>query len=345
MPTAGGRPAIRIRSAREGRRCDWAGVRGGGGVKERAAAASSAQRWESQPGAIPGAHQIAVFRGILLMCAGVSLFPFMNAAVKLLGARYPANEIVWARFTGHLIVMLAVFLPQYGWRLFATRRPAVQIGRGLLMLVGNALFVVAITHVPLATASAIGFTAPLIVTALAVPLLREHVGIRRWSAVLIGFAGALVIIRPGAGLNDPMLLLLLLGSSTHALYLIATRWIGRYDDPATSIVYSALMGSLIMSVVLPFSFVWPRDAFDFAMLCSLGLIGSAGHYLVIRAFRHGPAAVIAPLSYVELIGTATLGYLIFDNFPDLWTWVGAAIIIASGVYIALRERRLRAAGR
>jgi drug/metabolite transporter (DMT)-like permease len=213
------------------------------------------------------------------------------------------------------------------------------------MLVGNALFVVAIAHVPLATASAIGFTAPLIVTALAGPLLREHVGIRRWSAVLIGFAGALVIIRPGSGFDDPMLLLLLFGSVTHALYLVATRWVSNYDDAATSIVFSALMGSLIMSLVLPFSFVLPRDPFDIAMLCSLGLIGAAGHYLVIRAFRNGPAAVIAPLGYVELIGTATLGYLIFDNFPDVWTWIGAAIIIASGLYIALRERRLRAAGR
>jgi drug/metabolite transporter (DMT)-like permease len=222
----------------------------------------------------------------------------------------------------------------------------VQIGRGLLMLIGNALFVVAIVHVPLATASAIGFTAPLIVTALAGPLLREHVGLRRWSAVLIGFAGALVIIRPGGGLpggafDNPMLLLLLLGSATHALYLIATRWIGHYDDPATSIVYSALMGSLITSLVLPFAFVWPRDAFDLAMLGSLGLIGAAGHYLVIRAFRHGPAAVIAPLGYVELVGTATLGYLIFGNFPDTWTWIGAAIIVASGIYIAIRERRRR----
>ncbi|MGE3279640.1 MAG: DMT family transporter [Alphaproteobacteria bacterium] len=286
-----------------------------------------------------------ITKGIILIACGVSLFPFMNAAVKLLGAHYPANEIVWARFTGHLIVILAVFLPRYGWRLLATRRPAVQIGRGLLMLIGNVLFVIAIAHVPLATAAAIGFTAPLIVTALAGPLLREHVGIRRWSAVLVGFAGALVIIRPGVGFGDPMLLLLLLGSATHALYLIATRWVGNYDDPATSIVHSALIGSLIMSLVLPFSFVWPRDAFDLAMLGSLGLIGAAGHYLVIRAFHYGPAAVIAPLSYVELVGTAALGYLIFDNFPDLWIWVGAAIIIASGLYIALRERRLRAAGR
>lgn len=309
---------------------------------------------EAIPASGMPSHQAAVLRGILLMCAGVSLFPFMNAAVKLLGARYPANEIVWARFTGHLIVMLLVFLPQYGSRLLATRRPAVQIGRGMLMLIGNALFVIAIVQVPLATASAIGFTAPLIVTALAGPLLHEHVGIRRWSAVLIGFAGALVVIRPSGGLgggfpggvfNNPMLLLLLLGSAMNALYLIATRWIAHYDDPATSIVFSALTGSLIMTLVLPFSFVWPRDAFDLAMLCGIGVIGAVGHYLVICAFRHGPAAVIAPLGYVELVGTATLGYLIFDNFPDLWIWVGAAIIIASGLYIALRERRLRAAGR
>ena len=280
-------------------------------------------------------------RSILLMCAGVSLFPFMNAAVKLLGAQYPVNEIVWARFTGHLAVMLLLFLPQFGWRLLATRRPAVQIARSLLMLAGNVLFVIAIARVPLATASAIGFTAPLIVTALSVPLLRERVGIRRWSAVLIGFAGALLVIRPGSGFNDPFVPLLLLGSAFHALYLIATRWVSRYDDPATSIVFSALLGSLIMTIALPLGFVLPRDPLDLAMLCSLGLLGGAGHYLVIRAFQYGPAAVIAPLGYVELIGTATLGYLVFDNFPDLWTWIGAAIIIASGLYIALRERRLR----
>src|SRR4051794_17581023 len=218
-------------------------------ARDQSAVADVSVRRDSDPWEIT--------KGILLITCGVSLFPFMNAAVKLLGARYPANEIVWARFTGHLIVMLMVFLPHYGGRLLATRQPAVQIGRGLLMLIGNALFVVAIAHVPLATASAIGFTAPLIVTALAGPLLREHVGVRRWSAVLIGFAGALVIIRPGGGpgggFNDPMLLLLLLGSATHALYLIATRWIGNYDDPATSIVFSALVGSLIMSLVLPFS--------------------------------------------------------------------------------------------
>ena len=283
-----------------------------------------------------------VLRGILLMCAGVAMFPFMSAAQKLLAGRYPVPEIVWARFTGHLLVMLLVFLPHYRWRLLATRRPAVQIARSLLMLASNALYVVAIARVPLATASAIGFTAPLIVTALSVPLLHESVGIRRWSAVALGFAGALLIIRPGSGLRDPAVLLLLLGSTAYALYQIGTRWVTFYDAPATGIVFTALLGSLVTSVVLPFVFVMPRDLLDFALFGSLGLLGGTGHYLVIRAFQAGPAAVIAPLGYVELIGTATLGYLIFGNFPVLWTWVGALVIIASGLYIAFRERRRRA---
>lgn len=291
-----------------------------------------------------GPRQPDVLRGILLMCAGVAMFPFMNAAVKWLGARYPVGEIVWARFTGHLLVMLAVFLPHHGRRLLATRRPAVQIARSLLMLASNGLFVMAISRVPLATASAIGFTSPLIVTALSVPLLHESVGIRRWSAVIVGFAGALLVIRPGSGLHDPAVLLLLLGSAAYALYQIATRWVSFYDSAPTGIVFTALLGALVMSCVLPFVFVLPKNPLDIALFASLGVLGGAGHYLVIRAFQAGPAAVIAPLGYVELIGTATLGYLIFDQFPDLWTWIGAAVIIASGLYIAFRERK-RAAGR
>jgi drug/metabolite transporter (DMT)-like permease len=284
-----------------------------------------------------------IVRGILLMCAGVSMFPFMNAAVKLLAAHYPATQITWARFTGHLVFMTIVFLPQYRWRLLATRRPAVQIARSLLMLGSNLVFVIAIAHVPLATASAIGFTSPLLVTALSVPLLHESVGWRRWSAVIVGFAGALIVIRPGSGFADPAVLLLLLSSAAYALYQIATRWVSFYDSAATGIIFSALLGSLVMSLPLPLVWTPLQNWFDLAIFCSLGLLGGFGHYLVIQAFQNAPAAVIAPLGYIELIGTAILGYLIFDNFPDLWTWIGAGIIIASGIYIAFRERRRREA--
>jgi drug/metabolite transporter (DMT)-like permease len=283
-----------------------------------------------------------ILRGILLMCLGTTFFPFMNAAVKLLAVNYPIAEIVWARFTGHVIIMLIVFLPRYRWSLVLPKRPAVQIGRSILMLVSNMVFVMAISRVPLATASAIGFTSPLIVTALSVPLLHESVGWRRWSAVLVGFIGALIVIRPGNDLQDPAVLLLLFSAAAYALYQIATRWVGRYDNAATGIVFAALIGSLAMSFVLPFVFVMPRTLLDAALFCSLGLFGGIGHYLIIRAFQLGPAAVMAPLGYVELIGTATLGYLIFDNFPDAWTWVGALVIIASGIYIAFRERVRRA---
>lgn len=279
--------------------------------------------------------------GIAFMCAGASTFPFMNAAVKLLSPNYPAAQITWARFTGHLIVMLVVFLPQYRWALLRTRQPLVQVGRSILMLTSNLVFVMAIGKVPLATASAIGFTSPLIVTALSVPLLQESVGWRRWGAALAGFAGALLVIRPGGGFSNFTLLLLLLSSLAYALYQIATRWVGRYDNAATGIVFSALAGSLATSVAMPFVFVAPRTLLDGLLFCSLGLLGGAGHYLVIRAFQLGNAAVIAPLGYVELIGSTVLGYLVFGHFPDLWTWAGAGVIISSGAYIALRERRRR----
>ena len=297
----------------------------------------------SSPVTVDGARSGAAdaLRAIALMCAGVSTFPFMNAAVKLLSPHYPAVQISWARFTGHLIIMLLVFLPQYRWTLLKTRKPAVQIGRSVLMLMSNLVFVMAIGRVPLATASAIGFTSPLIVTALSVPLLRESVGWRRWAAVLVGFAGALLVIRPGTGIADPAVLLLLLSSLTYALYQIATRWVSRYDNAATGIIFAALAGSVAMSFMIPFIFVMPRTLLDGLLFCCLGLLGGAGHYLVIRAFQLGRAAVIAPLGYVELIGSTVLGYAIFGHFPDLWTWAGAGVIILSGVYIALRERRLR----
>jgi drug/metabolite transporter (DMT)-like permease len=286
-------------------------------------------------------RQNDALRAILLMCLGVSMFPFLNTCVKLLTAHYPVMEIVWARFTGHFLTMLAVFLPSRGWAIFRAHRPAIQMTRSFLLLGSTAFFVSAIGRVPLATASAIGFSSPIMVTALSVPLLGESVGPRRWSAVLAGFIGVLIVVRPGSGLLGPATLLLLASASCYALYQIATRQGTIHDSAETGIVYAALVGTVVTSLLLPLGFEWPHSLADAALFAGLGVFGGVGHYFVIRAFRLGPAALISPLGYLELVGSTTLGYVVFANFPDSWTWAGAGLIVASGVYIALRERRRR----
>lgn len=286
-------------------------------------------------------RQSDALKAVLLMCLGVSMFPFLNTCVKLLTAHYSLIEIVWARFAGHFLTMAAVFLPSRGWPIFRAQRPAIQITRSFLLLGSTALSVSGIGLVPLATASAIGFSSPIIVTALSVPLLGESVGPRRWSAVLVGFIGVLIAVRPGSGPLTTATLFLLGGAACYALYQIATRRSGTHDSAETGIVYAALVGTIVTSLLLPFGFEWPHSLADVALFAGLGVFGGVGHYFVIRAFRLGPAALISPLGYFELVGSTTLGYVVFANFPDSWTWAGASLIVASGIYIALRERRRR----
>jgi drug/metabolite transporter (DMT)-like permease len=280
-------------------------------------------------------------RGIILMGLGVLMFPFLNTAAKLLTSDYPVWQIVWARFLGHLLFALIAFLPGRGWRLFVAHRPLTQIARSFLLLGSTVFYMSAIGRVPLATASAISFVSPIMVTALSVPLLKEAVGPRRWTAVVVGFVGTLVVIRPTGGLIEPAIALLLCCSACYSLYQIATRRIGVHDSAETGIVYAALVGTIATSLVVPFDFKMPVRATDLLLFASTGLFGALGHYFVIQSLRLGPVALMAPLGYLELVGTTILGYLVFNNFPDHWTWAGAALIIASGLYIALREQRRR----
>src|SRR5262249_14407876 len=185
---------------------------------------------------IPAQHD--VLRGILFMAIAVSMFPIINAAAKYLAADYPITEIMWARFAGHFVFVVAAFFPRLGWALFATGRPVMQVARSALLLGSNGLFVAAIGKLPLATASAIGFAAPFIVTALSVPVLGERVGIRRWSAVVVGFVGVLLVIRPGSGFANWAVLLVIASTSIYATYQVITRLIALADRPETGIVYA-----------------------------------------------------------------------------------------------------------
>ncbi len=281
----------------------------------------------------------SIGRGILYMCLAVSIFPFLNAAAKYLGNHYPVSEVVWARYTGHLVYMVIVFAPKRRLRLFVTRQFKMQILRSLLLFASTVFYFIALVKVPLATAAAVTFVAPMIATALSVPLLGEKVGPRRWAAVVAGFVGALMIVRPGGGLGIYGATFLLLNAFCYGLYQVLSRRMARLDPADISITYVALVGVVLSSLVAPFQWRMPSSLFDALVFLSLGLSGGFAHYFIVKSLEHGPVSVLAPFNYGQLIGATVLGFFLFGSFPDAWTWAGAAVIVASGLYIAYRESR------
>lgn len=268
-----------------------------------------------------------------LMVGTCGLFVAMDAIAKALGPDYPVAQIVWARYAFHLGSLL-VFLVLTG-RLASvsrTRRLGLQLGRAALMLLSTALYFVALRFIPLAVATALAFISPLIVIALAAPLLGERVERRCWAAVAVGFVGALVIIRPGFGEIHWAMLLPLIVALTRALYSLATRALGATDHPYTTLFYSALVGTVVTGAWLPFEWRTP-DAAGLALMTALGLFGAVSHFLLIRAYVHAPSAVLAPFSYSELAWAIAFGVVAFGEYPDLRSLVGAAIIALSGLYI------------
>ena len=294
----------------------------------------------------PAGLQNNVARGIAFMCLAILLMPVMNACAKTLAAEYPLMQVVWARFTGHFICMTLVFWPRRGWRLFKSAKFSLQFARSTIMFASNTAYIAALSTVALATASAIMFTAPLMVTALSAPFLGEKVGIRRWSAICAGFIGALIIIRPGmvtptfnaTGLG---LALLFFAAATFAIYQILTRKLSDRDTAETNIVYTGLVAALVMSWLIPGIFVMPKSELHWVLFGAVGVLGGFMQYFVAKALEQAPASVVSPYLYGELIVAAVVGFAVFGEFPDQWTWVGATIIAASGIFVAYREGALR----
>ena len=281
-----------------------------------------------------------VTRGILFVTVATLCFVVMNAIVKVLTHHVPTIELIWARSLGHLIVVVALFAPGHGGlRLLATRRPTIQLGRSLLLLTSTTFFFTALGRVPLADATAVSFTSPFLVAALAAPVLGERVGISQWVSIAIGFAGALIVIRPIGEGTSPYTFLVLGSAACYALYQVLTRLVAGVDPPETSVTYSALAGTLVLSTLVPFFWQTPQRLSHWLMLAALGLLGAVGHYCVARALLWAPASIVSPFHYVQLVWAAALGYVVFDDVPSGWTWVGAAIIVCSGLTIFVRERR------
>jgi len=284
-------------------------------------------------------------RAILYMALAMALLPCLNASAKYLGHSYATVEIVWARYAGHFAYMVVAFFPQRGLALFRTAQPWVQVLRSTLLLSATGVYFTALHYTDLPTAAIISFVSPFIMIALAALALGETVGPRRWSAVGVGFLGALLILRPGFGAVPPASFLVLISASCNALYQVLTRSLAARDPAETSNTYIAVVGFVLTSLALPFVWQAPRSLLDVLLFIGLGFFGGFGHYFIVKALEWGPAAVIAPLNYGQLIGTVILGYVFFAEFPDRWTWLGATVIIGSGLYIFYRERRLPRAAR
>lgn len=276
--------------------------------------------------------------GILLLVCAMMLVPMMDGLAKFLSADFSTPQVVWGRYFFHLAFLLPLVLWRYGRSALLPKRPVTQVLRGGLLLGSTILFFAAIRTMPLADAIALIFVYPFVVTALSPLLLGESVGIRRWSAVLVGFAGALIVIRPGLGVFQWSALLAVSAGTLYAFYVIATRKLAGSSPPLVTLAYSALLGAVVMSVVVP-AFWLPPTPRDWAMMALMGLIGAVGHFLLIKAYEQAPASLLSPYGYSEMVMAVVVGFVAFGDFPDAGTWLGVAVIIASGVYIAVRERK------
>ncbi|MEE9209420.1 MAG: DMT family transporter [Kiloniellales bacterium] len=279
-------------------------------------------------------------RGILWMLATAFCFVSMDALAKYLSQSYPVLQVVWARYVFHLLILALVLGPRLP-RVARTGRLGLQFLRSLFLLGATGLFFAALSFIPLADATAIMFVAPILVTAMSVPLLGEHVGPQRWASVVVGFLGALVIIRPGSDAMEPAALLALGAASCYGFYQIATRRLSATDAPLTTLMYSAAVGVLVSSAAVPFFWVTPSPA-DWLTMMGLGLFGALGHFALIKAFQAAPAVTVTPFGYVNLLWAVLFGFVFFGELPDTWTVLGAAIIAASGLYILHREKLRRA---
>ncbi len=286
-----------------------------------------------------GAPAPRILFGILCMCSAGLLFNVMGGFGKILGRDYSSLQVSWARTFIHLIFMLAMFMPAYGVRLLRTRRLPTQLARSTMLFLSNLCFFYAITVIPLAMASTISLAGPLIVALLAWPMLKERTTIGRVAALAAGFLGVLVVIRPGTVLFQPASLFIVASACFYAMYQLLTRRIAATEAPETLATYSAVVGAIGMIFVLPFVWITPGSLADIGMFIGVGVLGGAGHYLVARALISAPANIVTPFQYFQLIGAVAVGYWFFGDLPDAYTGIGAAIIIASGLYIGWSQTR------
>jgi drug/metabolite transporter (DMT)-like permease len=276
--------------------------------------------------------------GIGLMLTAMAVLPFLDVIAKHLGQQgVPVLQIVWARLFFGALLTMPFALRIAGVAGLVPNMPLMHAVRATFIIAATAFFFWALKYLPIADTLAIFFVQPLIVTLLSPFVLGEHVGIRRWTAVAVGFAGTLIIIRPGFQELNPGVFLALASGASLAIYLLLTRKIAGSAPAMVTTFYTSLSGAVIMSVIVVFVWETPTPA-QWGYFVLLSLIANGGHYLIIRAYDHAEASLLAPLAYTEIVMATFAGWYFFGDFPDFWTFLGVGILIASAIYISWRER-------
>ena len=286
-----------------------------------------------------GGHSDNPLRGIVLALLGVSGFALMDAAAKYLSEGYPIGQVVFVRNAFAILPLLLLLCRKENLRSMRTGKPGLHLLRGLTGFGALLTFFLGLRYLGLADATAIGFAAPLFITALSVPMLAERVGLHRWSAVLVGFAGVMIMLRPGSGTLQVAALLPLAAAFFYGVTMNLTRKLSRTDSTPAIAIYGNLVGLLLSLGLLPLGWVTPTGA-DLWVFAAMGLIGGGSTYLLTQAYRFATPSVIAPFDYIALVWAVALGWLVWHELPSLTTWTGVAVVIASGLYILHRETGL-----
>ena len=276
--------------------------------------------------------------GVALMLGAMAVLPGIDVIAKLLGQQgMPILQVVWARLALGALMTLPFALRIAGPKALWPDRPWYHTLRAAFLVAATFFFFLSLKWLPIADALAIFFVQPLIVTVLSAFVLREAVGPRRWIAVAVGFIGTLIIIRPGIAELNPGSWLAFGAGVTLAFYFVMTRAISGRAHAMVTMFQTSLLGGLILSAGIWWVWVWPSPT-QWVMLAALAFIGTAGHLLIVRAYDHAEASLLAPLAYTEMITSVALGWLFFSDFPDAYTFLGVAILISCAIYISIRER-------
>ena len=279
-------------------------------------------------------------KAIILNLSAWVMLPIMDGFAKYLSSTLPVLQITWSRYFFTIVITLPIMLVFFRKNLTWTEQPKLQLIRGLLLFCANILFFYSISIISLAKALTLAFIAPLIVTALSPFLLGEKVGFRRWAAVVTGFIGSLIVIRPGfVELN--LASIAALGTGVlYGFYLIITRKLHTSDNPLLTLLLTGIVGAVLGSIIMPTVWVSPTIT-EWYMMFAIGFFASLGHLFIILSLRYADASKLAPFGYFEIVTNIIIGYYFFNHFPDSWTFLGLFIIISSGIYILRREHDIR----